>query len=253
MASLCKNPAALFLFLIASSLLQNHLFIRAASTSSPITIPRLIFGMGSDTDDGEDDTFGDKISPRTEVISPVNVPRLHQEICEYNFCLENQEPCAQTSVRTGCLCPGFSAADTPPHSPRIQALLPITEGDNKGKVEVQWCAPSSVVSGYRVVLEGKDISFDFGDAQRRGVVGSLEVGTKVCVEAVNKAGHSTTNEFSCQRYDTPKSSENSLFAWVIGGGVALVLLIVIAAVLLWKFKVCRKGKENSAGGLGKPT
>lgn len=252
MASLCKNLAALLLFLIASPCLHNHLFIQAASTSSTITIPRIIVfnGLGSNEDDGEDDGFGGHISPPTKVLSSVNIPPLHQEICEYNFCLENQEPCDQTATQPKCLCPGISGSDQPPHPPRIQALLPVTEGDNKGKVEVQWCAPASVVSGYRVVLEGEDISFDFEDARRRGLVGSLEVGTRVCVEAINKAGHSTR---SCTRYETPKTSEHNLFAWVIGGGVALLLIIIIAAVLLWKYKVCRKGKEDSADGLGNPS
>ncbi|XP_045886287.1 LRRN4 C-terminal-like protein isoform X2 [Micropterus dolomieu] len=257
MTSLYRNLAVLLLF--TSPLLHSRLYTHAASTSPPVTRPRIIFmtDTGSDDDfDDEDDDYLDNHSSPPEVLYPGKTTFLQQapELCQYNPCLENQEPCAQHSEKTGCLCPGISGADEPPHAPRIQMLLPVSEGEDTGKIEVQWCAPSSVVSGYRVVIEGSEgHDREFRDVSRRGVVGFLEVGTKVCVEAVNNAGHSTPSEFSCKRYDPPKSSNHNLLAWIIGGGVTLLLLLIIAAVLLWKYQMHQKAKKDSTDGLGNPS
>ncbi|XP_029368549.1 leucine-rich repeat neuronal protein 4 [Echeneis naucrates] len=254
MPQLRKNLATLLLFLITSPLLHYHLFTHAASTSSPITRQQIKYIKDLGSDDDDDDTEDDYSSP-PDVISPVNVPNTKQEtnFCEYNPCLENQEPCSEVAARTGCLCPGLSGEDVPPRSPRIQALLPITAGTNKNKVEVQWCAPPSAVTKYKVVVEGHDGDvFEFENALRHGLLGSLEVGTRVCVQAVNNAGQSPPTEFSCQRYDPPSSDQN-LLALIIGGGVAFLLLVILIAVILWKQKVCRKGKEDSTDGLGNPS
>lgn len=256
MMSLCGNLAVLLLFLSASPLLHSHLFTHAASTSPPVTRPRIMFLTVLGSDDNYDDDYTEDHSPPPEVLYPKRTTLLRQEpqLCKYNPCLENQEPCTQLADRTGCLCPGVSGADKPPHAPRIQVLLQVSEGDNRGKVEVQWCAPSSVVSGYRVVIEGRGGGgLEFGEVSRRGVVGSLEVGTKVCVEAVNNAGHSTPSEFSCKRYDPPESSDHKLLAGVIGGGVALLLLLIIGAVILWQYQMRKKAKRDSTDGLGNPS
>lgn len=207
-----------------------------------------------DSDDDYD--YTDSHSSPPIVRSSMRTPLLNSErqLCQYNPCLENQQPCALLAEETGCLCPGMSGDDKPPHPPRIEALLPVNEGKDKGKIEVRWCAPSSVVSSYRVVVEGLDDGVqEYGNALRRGVVGSLEVGTKVCVEAVNTAGQSASSEFSCKRYDAPQYSDQKLLAWVIGGGVALLLLFVILGVILWRCHICRKAKRDSADGLGNPS
>ncbi|XP_022069398.1 leucine-rich repeat neuronal protein 4 [Acanthochromis polyacanthus] len=254
MTSLCANLATLLLFL--SPLMHSHHFIHAASTSPPLTRPRIIFINGLGSDDDYEDDYNDNHSPPPKVLSSMRTPLLRREpqLCQYDSCSENQEPCALLSEATGCLCPGVSGPDELPHAPRIETLLPVSQGNDKGKIEVQWCAPSSVVSFYRVVVEGHDGNFlEYGNALRRGVVGSLEVGTKVCVEAVNDAGQSTASEFSCKRYEAPESSDQKLLAWVIGGGVVLLLLFVIAAVILWKCRICRKAKRDSADGLGNPS
>ncbi|XP_040904608.1 leucine-rich repeat neuronal protein 4 [Toxotes jaculatrix] len=255
MTSLCKDLGVLLLFLIASPLLHS-LFTHAASTSPPITRPRIRFitGLGSDDDYIDEDL--DNYSSPPKVLTSVEIPAVHQEPkpCQYNPCLENQEPCDHLAAQTGCLCPGLSGPDEPPHAPHIQALRPISEGDNRGKVEVQWCAPPSAVLRYRVVVEGSDgDTLEFGYAMRQGLVGSLKVGTKVCVEAVNNAGHSIPSEYSCKRYDHPESSDHHVLAWVICGGVALLLLVTIIAVILWKHKMCQKGKRDSTDGLGNPS
>lgn len=256
MMSLRTNLGVLLLLLSVSSLHHSHVLTNAASTSPPVTRPRIVFltALGSE-DDYDEDNFDHNSSP-PKVLSSMKTPLLRQDpqLCHYDPCLENQEPCARLSAQTGCLCPGLSGADEPPHAPRIQALLPINEGGDRGKVEVKWCAPSSVVSGYRVVIQGReDDTLEVGDALRRSVVGSLEIGTKVCVEALNKAGRSTPSDFSCKRYDPPKSSDHHLLTWIIGGGVILLLLLIITSVTLCRRKICQKGKRNSTDGLGNPS
>lgn len=251
MMSLQRNLAVLLLLLNASFLLHSHVLIHAASTSPPVTHPRIIFltALSSDDDYDEDN------STSPEVVVAEKTPSLHQEFqpCQYDACLENQEPCAQLAEETGCLCPGLSGADEPPHAPRIQVLLPINEGDDRGKVEVKWCAPSSVVSGYRVVVQGQEgDALKVGNALRRSVVGFLESGTKICVEALNQAGRSSPSDFSCKRYDPPNSSDHHMLVWIIGGGVLLLLLILVS-VILWKRKTCHKGKDNATDGLGNPS
>lgn len=253
--SLQGNLIVLLLLLNVSSLLNSHILSHAASTSPPVTRPRIIvFTVVDSGDDYDEDEFDHNSSP-PKVLSSMKTPLLRSEpqLCQYDPCLENQVPCARLSMLTSCLCPGLSGADEPPHAPRIQALLPINEGGDKEKVEVKWCAPSSVVSGYRVVIEGHEGAvLEAGDASRQGVVGSLEVGTMVCVEALNKAGHSTPSDFSCRRYDPPKSSDHELLAWIVGGGVILLILIIVS-VILWKCKTCQKRKRNSTDGLGNPS
>lgn len=182
------------------------------------------------------------------------VLRYKQQFCQHDACLENQEPCEVLNERTGCLCPGRSGADVLPKAPRIHKLLPINEGEDKGKIEVQWCAPSSVVTRYRVVVQGNEgNALEFQATSRRSLVGSLEAGTKVCVEAVNNAGHSIPSDFSCKRYDPPESSDHNLLLGVIGGGVAFLLILIITAVILWKYQICKKGKGDSTDGLGNPS
>lgn len=255
MTSLCRNPTLLLLFLSTLSPFLHLLFSHANPTSPPVTRVRFLFvtGVGSNTDDDEYE-YEDH-SP--SIVKASERPALvHQgpKFCQYNPCLENQEPCSVLAKNTGCICPGTSGPYEPPHPPRIQELLPVSHGGDKGKVEVKWCAPSSVVFGYKVVVQGREgQALEFKDTLRRGVIESLEAGTKVCVEAMNSAGHSTETEFSCRRYDPPKSSDHSLMLGVIGGGVALLLLVIIGAVISWKFQLCRKPKRDSSDGLGNPS
>lgn len=257
MTSLLWNLAVLLLFLGASPLLHSHLTTHAASTSPPETHRQIKYtAMGSDDDyddDDDDDDFFHTRMPSTEVVNSVKKTVLQApRLCQFNPCSENQEPCEQISERTGCLCPGVSRADEPPHAPRIQGLLPVSEGGDRGKIEVQWCAPSSVVTAYRVVIDGHE-PLQFMDVSRRGLLESLEAGTKVCVAAVNNAGQSPPSEFSCKRYDPPESSDHKLLAGIIGGGVALLLLLIIGAVIIWMHQMRKKAKRDSADGLGNPS
>ena len=110
------------------------------------------------------------------------------------------------------------------------------------------------MTSYRVVVEGRSgDALEFKKDSRKGVVGSLEVGTRVCVEAVNSAGNSSPSEFSCKRFDRDESSDHNLLIWIIAGGIALLLILVIASVILWKHQLCQKATRNSADGLGNPS
>lgn len=245
----------LLLFLSTSPSFNSHLFTRAASTSPPVTQPRIVFmTVGGSNYDYDDDDDNQSAPPEVHV-SPKK-PFTHQEplqLCQHNPCLEAQPPCAALSQQTGCLCPGFSGASEPPHAPRIHGLLPVKEGPDSGKVEVQWCAPSSVVAGYKVTIEGNGSPMEFKNTKRRGVVGYLEVGTKVCVEAVNSAGHSSPSEFSCKRYEPPTTFDHSLMVGVLAGAVILFLLIITGAVIFCKYRICQKTKRDANDGLRNPS
>lgn len=250
MKSLCSNHMMLLLFLSTLPFFNSHLFTRAASTSAPVTQQQLvIMTLRGSNDDYGDEEDGNQSIPPAVHINPV----LHQEPCQYNPCLEDQPPCAALSQQTGCLCPGVSGASKPPHAPRIHDLLPVKEGPDSGKVEVQWCAPSSVVTGYRLTIEGNGSPQTFKDTKRRGLVGYLEVGTKVCVEAVNSAGYSSPSDFSCKRYEPLKTFDHRLMVGVLAGAAILLLLIVIGAVVFCKYRICHRTKRDSNDGLGNPS
>ncbi|XP_054889964.1 LRRN4 C-terminal-like protein [Poeciliopsis prolifica] len=253
MGSLCGNLAVLLLFL--SPLMHSHLSAHASTSSPPVTRKKIrimkdftLVNVSTDYDD---------YSIVPEVVPSVKIPRLYNEVgtteCNYDSCLENQESCEKIQAREGCLCPGRSDEDRRPHAPRIKALQPISTGENAGKIEVWWCAPESVVSSYKVIVEGSGNDLEFGNGARRGTLGYLEVGTKVCVEAINKAGHSSNSDFSCKRYERSESLELKLLAGVIGGGIVLILLLIIVVVVLCRRKICQKAQRDSVSGLGNPT
>ncbi|XP_074530559.1 LRRN4 C-terminal-like protein [Halichoeres trimaculatus] len=250
MMSLCGNWIALFL--CASPVLHFHRLTHAATTSPPVTrtgIKYTAFDFAYDGDDDDDDDSSDVVSQKRTTVLQHRPPRP----CNYDSCLENQEPCESLAKQHGCLCPGVSRADEPPHPPRIQSLKPISAGADRGKIEVQWCAPSSVVQKYRVVVQGEGDSLEFKDVSRRGVIGSVEVGTKVCVEAVNNAGSSSPSDFACMRFDHSESPDHTkLFLGGIAGGVILLILI-ITAVIFWKCCMLKKAKTDSTDGLGNPS
>uniref|UniRef100_A0AAV2MK76 Uncharacterized protein n=1 Tax=Knipowitschia caucasica TaxID=637954 RepID=A0AAV2MK76_KNICA len=225
---------------------NSHLLTQAASPFPPVTRSQMIFMTFNDDYDNDNQSLPASVKTPTMYHEP-------PQLCHYNPCLEDQPSCAVLSRKSGCLCPGLSGASLPPNAPRIQSLRPVSEGPDRGNIEVQWCAPSSVVNGYRVRIEGKEQQKEFKDTKRRGLVGHLEVGTKVCVEAVNKAGHSSPSEFSCTRYETPTTSDSSVMVGVIAGGVILFLFLIMAVVILCKYCPCRRKKRDSDDGLGNPS
>lgn len=250
MASLCGNLAVLLIF--ASPVVHSQLHGPASTSLPPITRKKITFLTHLNFENPDNDYEDYSLPP--EVFPSAKSPRLYTEVaCDYDPCLEDQESCDAMKAKTRCLCPGRSGANEPPHAPRIRALLPITEGKNTGKIEVQWCAPDSVVSNYKVIVEGNEEYEQFGGEFRRGLVESLAVGTKVCVEAVNDAGSSSPSEFSCKRFERPDSSDQTLLAGVIGGGVTFILLLVIVAVVLCRKQMCQKTNRESVNGLGNPS
>lgn len=255
MTSLGRNLTTLLLFLNLSPFLL-HLFTHAVSVQPPVTRKKMtyvtVMDIGNDYENYEEDP-----SPPPEVVLPARTTILKRsrQFCEYNSCLENQEPCAQIASRTGCLCPGVSGPNVPPHAPRLKEFWTVAEGEHIGSIEVHWCAPSSVVSKYRIVVEKSDRpAQEFSPVSRRGLVGYLEPGDKVCVLAVNNAGSSSPSEHSCSRYERNSSSSDSkLLIGLIGGGITLLVLIIVVSVILVKFKTCKKTKNGTGDGLGNPS
>lgn len=262
MTPLFRKLPLLLLFLNASPLQHHHLLTQAASTPHPNTRQKINYVFIPDLDNNYDDKdydgqdYDKDHSSVPKVISATKTTILQRApmLCRYDSCSEKQESCSNISARTGCLCPGISPANMPPSAPRINALLPIYEGKDNGKVEIQWCAPSSVVTKYIVVIEGsEENALEFEAFSRRGLVRPLEAGVKVCVQAVNDAGHSTASDFSCQRYDPLNNSDHKQLVGLIGGGVALLVLLIIVPIIVWRYKMSQKAKRDSADGLGNPS
>ncbi|XP_041706123.2 leucine-rich repeat neuronal protein 4-like [Coregonus clupeaformis] len=153
--------------------------------------------------------------------------------CDYDPCRELQTPCAQLAASSGCLCPGVSGPQVAPEPPDLKRLS--MEGS---EMVIQWCAPSSVVTHYEVVVGALE-PLVFGEDQRSGVVREVGQGVEVCVVAVNDAGFSERQRRSCTMYEPPGDSSLALKAGLIGGALGLLLLLSLA-VLLWRHRALRK-------------
>lgn len=258
MTSLGRNLTTLLLFLNLSPFLL-HLVTQAASIQPslvPVTRKKINYMTILDIENEYENYGEDHSSPPDKVFpAKTTLLRRSRQFCVYDSCLENQEPCAQIASRTGCLCPGVSGPDLPPHAPRLKEFLTVAKGEHTGSIEVHWCAPLSVVSKYRVVVEKSDRpAVEFSHSSRRGLVGSLEPGDKVCVLALNNAGSSSPLEHSCSRFErNSNTSDGKLLIGLIGGGIALLVLIIVVAVVVAKYKTCKKVKSGSRDGLGNPS
>lgn len=257
MTSIGRTLTTLLLFL---NLLKSPFLLRlvthAASVQPPVTHKKINYMTILDIENEYENYGEDHSSPPDKVFpAKTTVLRRSRQFCKYNSCLENQEPCAQIASKLGCLCPGVSGPNLPPHAPRLKEFLTVAEGEHIGSIEVHWCAPSSVVSKYRVVVEKSNRpAVEFSHISRRGLVGSLEHGDKVCVLALNNAGSSSPSEHSCSRYERNSNiSDSKLLIGLIGGGIALLVLIIAVAVILVKYKACKKIKNGSGNGLGNPS
>lgn len=115
-------------------------------------------------------------------------------LCDYDRCRHLQVPCrALQAGPAPCLCPGLSSPARPPLPPRLAGVRAAAEA---GGAEVRWCAPSSPVLRYWLLLwEGGGAprrSGPFDATARRAELRGLRPGGAyfVCVVAANAAGES---------------------------------------------------------------
>lgn len=149
--------------------------------------------------------------------------------CQYDLCKDQQESCQKLALRLSCSCPGISGPAEPPEPPTSWSL----SLESRGMVVVRWCAPSSTVTHYLVRVGDKGEASEAGENRRMMELGDIAPGTEVCVEAVNRAGVSNRESFSCARFD-PSSSETALAVRLVLIGVAVVVVVVLtSALLLW--------------------
>ncbi|KAJ3589811.1 hypothetical protein NHX12_010652 [Muraenolepis orangiensis] len=157
--------------------------------------------------DENDDTLPPRATPFADLPGPLP--------CKYDPCLE--EPCSHLA---GCLCPGVTLESQVPEAPGKVRLAGRAVG---------WCAPYSLVTGYRLHVAGEErLRVDGG--QRSGKLEALKDGDRVCVFAENAAG---VGPESCVTY-RQEGAGTALTAGLVGGALGLALLLALA-VLLWKY------------------
>nr|XP_023698570.1 leucine-rich repeat neuronal protein 4-like [Paramormyrops kingsleyae] len=224
----------LFLVLLHDSVTNTVPSQNRSHTTSqpPVTYRRIIF-------------VAEPEEPETPTARASSRPAALAELCDYDPCRDQQMPCTQLSLESGCLCPGLSGPNVLPQAPHLNSVR--REG---AEVVARWCAPASEVQQYRVTVELGTFQL-FGEISRKGSLGNLVPGTKVCVEAINRAGTSTPSQYSCTRYEPKGTDTLALKAGLIAGGLTLLLLLSVVAFLLWRRKLHKDG--SSSEGLGNPS
>ncbi|XP_054426633.1 LRRN4 C-terminal-like protein [Pteronotus mesoamericanus] len=178
-------------------------------------------------------------------------PRLSDVLCDYDHCRHLQVPCKelQRAGLTACLCPGLSSPAEPPAPPRLGEVHVVAED---GSAVVHWCAPSSPVHEYWLLLwEGSGApqkSPAFNSTVRRAELKGLKPGGAyvICVVAANAAGISSVpwaNDAGPEGADMPPFGPcgrvavpprpRSLVHAAVGVGTALALLS--CGALVWHF------------------
>ncbi|XDV20533.1 hypothetical protein PO909_025847 [Leuciscus waleckii] len=229
----CLHPVILLLLI-------NSLDLSSSSSSQNATQPR-----SPNFDDYSDD---EETTTEPASSSTSEAPELHP--CKYDMCVEQQQTCKELAAVTPCLCPGLSPQDNPPSPPHLSGL---TQQDDKGVV-VHWCAPTSIVTHYIVLVKGKDkvIEREINVEERKRAIELRDVaaGALVCVKAVNIVGVSTESVQSCATFEPQHSGSGlALKLGIIGGVVGLIVLLVLA-LLLWRHKTWRKSTaRNETGGV----
>ncbi|KAK3508859.1 hypothetical protein QTP70_010515 [Hemibagrus guttatus] len=219
--------------LISSILISSSSSLRNASRRLGSPNPRLS-GPGEDYDILYDETT---------TTEPARKPTDSQHPpCEYDHCKDQQESCQKLRLALSCSCPGISGPFELPDPPSLQSLL-----ESKGKVIVWWCAPSSTVTHYLIVVKGQDEVREAKVDRRIMELENLDPGTEVCVEAVNKVGSSAQRRESCIRFE-PSTSEIKLTIKLVLIGVAVVLVvgILVMALLIWWCRRHRKSPTQTA-------
>lgn len=171
--------------------------------------------------------------------------------CDYDRCRHLQVPCKelQRASPTPCLCPGLSSAAQPPAPPRLGEVRVVAEDSS---AVVHWCAPSSPVHQYWLLLwEGRGSpkkSAPLNSTVRQAELKGMKAGGSyvVCVVAANAAGESSVPELGgegpegpgvpafgpCGRLTMPPRPLTLIHA-AVGVGAALVLLS--CGALVWHF------------------
>ncbi|KAK2911916.1 hypothetical protein Q8A67_004049 [Cirrhinus molitorella] len=229
----CGRPV--FLLLLIKLLNLSFVLSSSSSSSQNATGPRFPPSRGSDYYSEYDDITIEPLS------SSSTVSEVAPSYCDYDLCVEHQQTCQQLLEATGCLCPGLSSGFTPPSPPHDLSLTISQDGK---MVEVTWCAPTSIVTHYIVWVKGNDKVMDrkvqVEERKRAAVLKDVEVGARICVEAVNKGGASTEDDRTCVTFEI--ENPNSGFALKMGiiGGVVGLILLLLLGLLLWRHKTWQK-------------
>ncbi|XP_063058374.1 leucine-rich repeat neuronal protein 4 [Engraulis encrasicolus] len=186
-----------------------------------------------------DDVFDDKKKATTP--SPPDVD-LTMKPCYEDICNDLPGACHELQQKHHCSCPGVAQGPSAlPETPVVMVWSSSGGGAAAESLEVRWCAAHSPNTNYRVLVGGREVGL-FGELKRsmlglRGVSG----GQEVCVQAENEVGRSPLEGMACRVYEPPRGSPGlALRMGLIGGGVALALLILIVALLLWRRNSRRK-------------
>ncbi|XP_017565235.1 LRRN4 C-terminal-like protein [Pygocentrus nattereri] len=221
-----------------------------AATVSPLASqPSLtkthIIYIGGDYDDYNEETPQPK--PNSS-LPRLTTARFTPQQCEYDLCVVQDVPCFELSAQTKCYCPGLTGLDQVPESPQLRELKQRASGE----VEVYWCAPLSAITHYKVVMDDEDGPV-FSESSRNATIQGLKFGSRVCVVAINNAGFSVKNDRSCARFEPQQTSQAALMSGVIMGCVGFLVLLSLAALLLWRRKSCKKAGTLDGEGLRNPS
>ncbi|KAM8818766.1 LRRN4 C-terminal-like protein isoform 1-T2 [Rhynchonycteris naso] len=199
--------------------------------------------------------------PRVQALAPQDLEEEEEHeipqsplpavLCDYDSCRHLQVPCheLQRAGPRACLCPGLSSAAQPPAPPRLGEVRVVAED---GRAEVRWCAPSSPVHQYWLLLwEGGGAPEKgplLNSTVRRAELEGLKPGGAyvVCVVAANAAGESSVPGLGgegpggaggpafgpCGPVSVPPRPRSLVHA-AVGVGAALALLS--CGALVWHF------------------
>ncbi|KAM6206992.1 leucine-rich repeat neuronal protein 4 [Sarcoramphus papa] len=173
--------------------------------------------------------------------------------CDYNPCRHLQKPCSELQSASQCLCPGMSREDEVPDPPMLREVSEVTDSS----AQIRWCAPSSVVHTYELMLhaqgnEDRQFVLDniYSTARQYTLYNLLPYTTyHICVTASNKAGSSQTVSQgipgnSCTRFKTKPSYKSVFAALSAASGLFLISTIILSVCLC---KACKKPQSEQYG------
>ncbi|XP_037373699.1 LRRN4 C-terminal-like protein [Talpa occidentalis] len=197
--------------------------------------------------------------PQAQPLAPGNLEEEEEEDetplpsmpCDYDRCRHLQVPCKelQRASPTACLCPGLSSPDLPPEQPRLGEVRLVAEDS---LAVVHWCAPSSPVHQYWLLLwpgsGAPQKSPPLNSTFRRAELTGLKPGGSyvVCVVAANGAGESSVpgavgqgldgvggpSFGPCSQFTVPPRPLSLVHA---AAGVGTALALLTCSALIWHF------------------